>query len=153
MKMMQTTYCKRSDNSCYHHQCIANWRAVVPRNQFAVAHCNAGADDSTVTCRWLLQTGRPYRGLGKIEKRCVATEAVDPELNFRLQLQQGYHAVLKKYWIWPKCTKSIKKVWKFQIQPFVYSNFVLYRRWWFCRHFLHCVPPIKYWKNEDKWWC
>ena len=22
--MIQTTYCKRFDNSCYHHQCIAN---------------------------------------------------------------------------------------------------------------------------------
>jgi len=28
MKQMQTTYCKRFDNSCYHHQCIANWTAV-----------------------------------------------------------------------------------------------------------------------------
>jgi len=24
MKMIQMTYCKRFDNSCYHHQCIAN---------------------------------------------------------------------------------------------------------------------------------
>jgi len=27
---------------------------------------------------------------------------------------------LKKYWIWLKCTWSIEKVWKFQIQQFVY---------------------------------
>jgi len=29
MKTTQTTYCKRFDNSCYHHQCIANWTAVI----------------------------------------------------------------------------------------------------------------------------
>ena len=27
MKTIQTTYCKRFDNSCYHHQCIANNRS------------------------------------------------------------------------------------------------------------------------------
>jgi len=25
MKTIQMTYCKRFDNSCYHHQCIANF--------------------------------------------------------------------------------------------------------------------------------
>jgi len=40
---------------------------------------------------------------------------------------------LKKYWIYPKCTEIIEKVWKFQIKPFVYSNFVLYRWWQSCR--------------------
>ena len=29
MKTIQTTYRKRFDNSCYHHQCIANWTAVI----------------------------------------------------------------------------------------------------------------------------
>jgi len=29
MKTIETTYWKRFDNSCYHHQCIANWTAVV----------------------------------------------------------------------------------------------------------------------------
>ena len=29
MKTIQMTYCKRFGNSCYHHQCIANWTAVV----------------------------------------------------------------------------------------------------------------------------
>ena len=26
---ISTTYCKRFKNSCYHHQCIANWTAVI----------------------------------------------------------------------------------------------------------------------------
>jgi len=29
MTTIQTTFCKRFDNSCYHHQCIANWTAVI----------------------------------------------------------------------------------------------------------------------------
>jgi len=29
MKAVSTTYCRRVDNSCYHHQCIANWTAVI----------------------------------------------------------------------------------------------------------------------------
>jgi len=29
MKTISTTYCKRFDNSCYHHQCIANWTAAI----------------------------------------------------------------------------------------------------------------------------
>ena len=29
MKTTQTTYCKRFDNSCYHHQCIADGTAVI----------------------------------------------------------------------------------------------------------------------------
>ena len=29
MKTISTTYCKRFDNSYYHHQCIANWTAVI----------------------------------------------------------------------------------------------------------------------------
>ena len=29
MRTIKTTYCKRFDNSCYHHQCIANWTAVI----------------------------------------------------------------------------------------------------------------------------
>ena len=29
MKMIQTTNCKRFDNSCYHHQCVANWTAEI----------------------------------------------------------------------------------------------------------------------------
>ena len=29
MEMIQTTYCKHFDNSCYHHQYIANWTAVI----------------------------------------------------------------------------------------------------------------------------
>jgi len=27
--MAQMTYCKRFDNFCYHHRCIANWTAVI----------------------------------------------------------------------------------------------------------------------------
>ena len=29
MKTISTTYCKRFDNSCYHHQCIVDWTAVI----------------------------------------------------------------------------------------------------------------------------
>jgi len=29
MKTISTTYCKRFDNSRYHHRCIANWTAVI----------------------------------------------------------------------------------------------------------------------------
>ena len=29
MKKISTTYCRRFDNSCYHHQCIANGTAVI----------------------------------------------------------------------------------------------------------------------------
>ena len=29
MKTISTTDCKRFDNSCYHHQYIANWIAVI----------------------------------------------------------------------------------------------------------------------------
>jgi len=28
MKTISTTYCRRFDNSCYHHQCFADWTAV-----------------------------------------------------------------------------------------------------------------------------
>jgi len=28
MKTISTTYCKRFDNSCYHHQCIANSNSI-----------------------------------------------------------------------------------------------------------------------------
>jgi len=56
---------------------------------------------------------------------------------------------LKKYWICPKCAWSIEKVWKFKIQPVIYSNFIVYRWWQFCRCFLHCDPRIKFRENED----
>ena len=29
MKTISTTYCRHFDNFCYHHQCIANWTAVI----------------------------------------------------------------------------------------------------------------------------
>jgi len=43
---------------------------------------------------------------------------------------------------WKTLAWSIEKVWKFQIQPSVYSNFVLKHWWKFRRCFLHWVPWI-----------
>ena len=77
---------------------------------------------------------------------------------------QGYYAAfkknwivksvlntLKKYWIWPKCTCSIEKVWKFQISPFFIQFFSL-PLMAVLQMVLHCVPWIKFSKNEKKWW-
>jgi len=48
------------------------------------------------------------------------------------------------------------KYWKSMEIPnstICFFKLILDRWWQFCRCFLHCVPWIKFWKNEDKWWC
>jgi len=55
---------------------------------------------------------------------------IEKVLNCGIALQD-----LEKVLNWPKCTWSIEKVWKFQIQPFLHSSFCLYRGRQFCRCF------------------
>jgi len=95
----------------------------------------------SIVCKRQCLTLNPYQGSHMVLK-----------VLWKHWIVKSVLKTFKKYWIWPKCSYSIEKVWKLQIQPFVYSNVVLYCWWQFCRCFLHCVPCIKLQKNEDKWW-
>ena len=57
---------------------------------------------------------------------------------------------LKKYWIWPKLTYSVEKVWNSKFSH-LFTQILFFTANDSFADVWRCVPRIKFWKNEDSY--
>ena len=98
--------------------CYQAWNNLVARGMVAKSMCRLATNNIFTNIVVSLLTGE----LQDISF-CDSGYVILYLLLVDVHLLQGTFKTLKKYLIWRKCAWSIEKVYKFQIQPVIYSNF------------------------------